>query len=389
MCAPSHAYAQVQSAAKCDDYHVSGRHTLRPEVKTVMYARKYVPETMRDRRRAIRSLLFCCSVLTLLPIAVSSAAPADDYGPELEGFAYPYPVRHFSFASQQASMQMAFMDVAPSGVANGRTVVLMHGKNFCSATWELTIGALSRAGYRVIAPDQIGFCASSKPAHYQYTLQQLTANTRDLLTSLGIGRVTIVGHSTGGMLATRYALMFPQEVEQLVLVNPIGLEDWKALGVPTRTVDQWFARELQLTADSVRQYEKTTYYVNRWKPQYERWVDMLAGLNKGPGHELVAWNSALIYDMIFTQPVVYELPLLTMDTVLMIGDADTTAIGGDLAPPDVKAKIGHYSVLGKEAAQRIPHAHLIEFPGLGHAPQMEEPEAFHQKLLEALSALHH
>jgi pimeloyl-ACP methyl ester carboxylesterase len=329
-----------------------------------------------------------CSVLTLLPTAVLSASQAGDYGPELEGFAYPYPVEHYAFTSQQAPMQMAYMNVAPAGIANGRTIVLMHGKNFCSATWEKTIGALSRAGYRVIAPDQIGFCASSKPAHYQYTFQQLTANTRSLLTHLGISRVTIVGHSTGGMLAMRYALMFPQEVEQLVLVNPIGLEDWKALGVPTRTVDQWFERELQLTADSVRQYEKTTYYVNRWKPEYERWVDMLAGLNRGPGHELVAWNSALIYDMIFSQPIVYELPLLKMDTVLMIGDADTTAIGSDIAPPDVKAKLGHYSVLGKEAAQRIPHARLIEFPGMGHAPQMEDPEAFHRTLLESLAALH-
>ncbi|WP_250666705.1 alpha/beta fold hydrolase, partial [Escherichia coli] len=49
----------------------------------------------------------------------------------------------------------------------------------------------------------------------------------------------VIGHSTGGMLATRYALMWPQQVEQLVMVNPIGLEDWKARGVPHITVDQW------------------------------------------------------------------------------------------------------------------------------------------------------
>ena len=47
---------------------------------------------------------------------------------------------------------------------NGHTVVLLHGKNFCSATWEGSIQALSGAGYRVIAPDQIGWCKSTKPA---------------------------------------------------------------------------------------------------------------------------------------------------------------------------------------------------------------------------------
>jgi len=172
----------------------------------------------------------------------------------------------------------------------------------------------------------------------------------------------------------------------LVLINPIGLEDWKALGVPYRTPDQWYARELKLNADGIRSYEKSTYYVNRWKPEYEKWVDMLAGLNAGPGHELVARNSAMIYDMIFTQPVYYEMPLLQVPTLLMIGTADTTAIGSDIASPEVKAKLGHYDVLGKQAAQRIPHARLIELPGQGHAPMMEDPAAFNQKLLEALAA---
>jgi len=111
---------------------------------------------------------------------------------------------------------------------------------------------------------------------------------------------------------------------------------------------------------------------------------MLAGLNKGPGHERVAWSSALIYDMIFTQPVFYEFKDLQTPTTLMIGTADTTAIGSDIAPPAVKAKLGHYAQLGKAAAKAIPGAKLIEFAGLGHAPQMEEPTRFNQALLETL-----
>jgi pimeloyl-ACP methyl ester carboxylesterase len=237
----------------------------------------------------------------------------------------------------------------------------------------------------VIAPDQVGFCSSTKPSHYQYSFQQLAINTHELLKSLKITKAVIVGHSTGGMLATRYSLMFPAEVSKLVMVNPIGLEDWKAKGVPYRTVDQWYDRELKTSAESIKQYELKTYYVNKWKPEYDRWVDMLAGLNNGPGHKLVAWNSALIYDMIFTQPVVYEFKNLRVPTTLMIGTADTTAIGSDIAPAAVKAKIGHYNVLGKQAAKLIPHAKLIEFKGLGHAPQMEEPEKFNAALLKTLA----
>ena len=320
----------------------------------------------------------------VLGVAAGTASAAPTYGPELQGFAYPFPVQHFAFTSQGQSMQMAYMDVDPVAAPNGRTVVLMHGKNFCGATWESQIDALSKAGYRVVVPDQIGFCASTKPAHYQYSFQQLATNTAALLRQLGVEHASVVGHSTGGMLAVRYALMYPDAVDALVLANPIGLEDWKALGVPSRTVDQWYQRELKVSADSIRQYERTTYYVNRWQPAYEKWVDMLAGLNQGSGHEIVAWNSALLYDMIFTQPVCYEFPLLKPRTVLMIGTSDTTAIGSDIASPEVKARVGHYAVLGKEAAARIPNARLIEFPGFGHAPQIEDAARFNGSLLEAL-----
>ncbi|WP_426200934.1 alpha/beta fold hydrolase [Pseudomonas sp. TWP3-1] len=319
----------------------------------------------------------------LLTATLPLVAHAEDaqYGPELQGFDYPYTLKHFEFQSQGKSLQMGYMDVAADGKANGRSVVLMHGKNFCGATWDSSIKALSEAGYRVIAPDQIGFCSSSKPEHYQYSFQQLATNTQQLLKALGIQKATLLGHSTGGMLATRYALQYPDQVDQLALVNPIGLEDWKALGVPYRTVDQWYQRELKVTAQGIRDYERTTYYDGRWKPEFDRWVDMLSGLSNGPGKTQVAWNSALIYDMIFTQPVYYEFKDLKMPTLLLIGTSDTTAIGKDIAPPEVKAKIGHYEILGKQVAKLIPHSTLVEFPGMGHAPQMEEPAKFHQALL--------
>lgn len=325
----------------------------------------------------------CLLLSAALPVLAHAEAP--EYGPELQGFEYPYTVKHFAFQSQGKSLQMGYMDVAADGKANGRSVVLMHGKNFCGATWDSSIKALSEAGYRVIAPDQIGFCTSSKPDNYQYSFQQLAANTQKLLKALGIQKATLLGHSTGGMLATRYALQYPEQVEQLALVNPIGLEDWKALGVPYRTVDQWYERELKVSADSIRTYERNTYYGGRWKPEFDRWVDMLAGLNKGPGHKQVAWNSALIYDMIFTQPVFYEFKNLKMPTLLLIGTSDTTAIGSDIASAEVKSKLGHYDVLGKQAAKLIPHSTLVEFPGMGHAPQMEEPTQFHQALLDWLN----
>jgi pimeloyl-ACP methyl ester carboxylesterase len=322
-------------------------------------------------------------LLALLAIRVAAAQEGPAYGMQLEGFAYPWPIALYHFQSQGQTLEMAYMDVKPSR-ANGRTAVLLHGKNFCAATWEATITALTAAGYRVIAPDQIGFCKSSKPEKYQFTFQQLAGNTHALLESLGVHRATILGHSTGGMLGIRYALMYPSEVEQLALVDPIGLEDWKARGVPWQSIDTLYQRELKTTAERIRSYERATYYAGTWEPTYERWVQMLAGMYRGPGRARVAWDSALLYDMIYTQPVVYELGALRMPVLLIIGDKDTTAIGKDLASPEVRATLGHYPELGKKAAAQIPHAKLIEFADLGHSPQIQAPERFHKALLDSL-----
>lgn len=305
------------------------------------------------------------------------------YGPRLEGFEYPFPTKTFALKSQRQDLEMVYMDIKPEKPGS-RTVVLMHGKNFCAATWEDTIKALSAGGYRVIAPDQIGFCKSSKPTHYQFSFQQLASNTRALLDSIGVKNVTVMGHSMGGMLATRFALMYPEQTEQLVMVNPIGLEDWKALGVPYRSVDEWYARDLKTTAESIRKYQLTTYYAGEWRPEFDRWVDMQAGMFRGEGRELVAWNSALTADMIMSQPVAYEFPSLKMPVLLLIGELDNTAVGKDAASPALQKQLGDYKKLGRVIAGQIPKASLVNFPDLGHSPQIQAPERFHKALLRGL-----
>src|SRR6185436_18362993 len=165
-------------------------------------------------------------------------------------------------------------------------------------------------------------------------------NTQRLLASLGVSKLVLLGHSMGGMLATRYALTFPSSIERLVLVNPIGLEDWKSKGVPFQSIDAWYKNELETSAERIRSYQTATYYAGAWKPEYDVWVEMLAGMYRGPGKELVAWNSALTYDMIYTQPVIYELEKLEMPVLLLIGKKDNTAIGKALAPEAARKTLG-------------------------------------------------
>lgn len=334
--------------------------------------------------RLISTIAFCLAAAGLAAGVPDLQAGGRTFDAELSGFQYPRPVRYYQFRSQDQELRMAFMLAEPEH-GNGRTVVLLHGKNFTAAYWEPTIRRLVEAGFRVVAPDQIGFGKSSKPHAYQFTFQALADNTRGLLDHLGIGRVALVGHSMGGMLATRFALMYPDRTEALALVDPIGLEDWKTM-VPYRTIDQFYADELKATPASIREYERTSYFGGRWKADYEPLIEIPAGWTKDPDYPKVAWDSALTYDMIFTQPVLYEFPLLKVRTLLIIGQRDRTALGKGWASPEVRARLGNYPVLGREAARAIPGCELVEIPGAGHLPQVEAFGQYIGALLKFLGA---
>lgn len=306
--------------------------------------------------------------------------------PTLEEYQYPYPVSIFKTEQQEQTLSMAYMDVKPENY-HGRNVVLLHGKNFNGAYWKTTIDALSKEGYRVIVPDQIGFGKSSKPDHYQYSFHQLAYNTKSLLEKLGVEQASVLGHSMGGMLATRFALMYPQVADQLILVNPIGLEDYKTL-VPYQPVSFWYKGELKKSYQGIKDYQQKNYYDGKWHPDYDPWVNILAGWAKHPEYEKVAWNAALTYDMIFTQPVVYEFRLIRSPTLLIIGTRDRTALGKPLVDKKTRMTMGRYEELGKATQRAIPDATLVELQDVGHLPHIEAFDQYIKPLKHFLDRKH-
>lgn len=219
-------------------------------------------------------------------------------------------------------------------------------------------------------PDQIGFGKSTKPEFYQYSFHQLAQNTKQLLDQLGVEHTAVLGHSMGGMLAARFALEYPGLVEKLILVNPIGLEDYQAV-VPYQSIDWWYQNELKKDRKSIKQYQKQNYYDGKWRPAYDPWVDILAGWTSNPEYARIAWNAALTYDMIFTQPVVYEFADIASPTLLIIGTRDRTALGKPLVDEATRRSMGLYQKLGKTAQKAIPNARLVELENVGHLPHIE------------------
>lgn len=301
---------------------------------------------------------------------------------ELANYRYPYQVSYLPLNIQEQNLKMAYMDVKPEKY-NGKNIVLFHGKNFNGAYWETTIKALTSEGFRVIVPDQIGFGKSSKPQHFHYTFQQLAENTKRLLDTLNIEKTSVLGHSMGGMLATRFALMYPDITEKFILENPIGLEDWK-LKVPYKPVEWWYKNELKKSYTGIRKYQLVNYYDNKWKSEYDQWVNLLAGWTLNSSYKTIAWNNALTYDMIFTQPVLYEFKNIKAPTLLIIGTRDRTALGKPLVSEEVRKTMGLYSQLGKKTQKKIPNSKLVEIENVGHLPHIEKFEEFIQPLIAFL-----
>jgi len=330
----------------------------------------YRPAGRRFKAPMLSFGLLLCS--GLLPLHAGAAeytvSPQDAL---LSKYTYPYPVKTFEFTAQQEPLQMAYMDVPASDNANGETVLLLHGKNFSAAYWKDTIASLRQQGYRVLVPDQIGFGKSSKPEHFQFSFQALAANTRALLDRLGIQKVNVAGHSMGGMLATRFALMYPQQTSKLILVNPIGLEDWKRT-TPYQSIHDAIEQEEQQTPAKVKSYMTAAYFDGNWNPHYNPLLDIQAGWTIGPDAKQIARIDALTSDMVFTQPVLYEFGDLRVPTLLIIGTRDRTAIGRNRAPESIRAQLGRYDRLGKQVAKAIPGARLVELEGIGHVPQFED-----------------
>lgn len=322
-----------------------------------------------------------CSAL----LSTTAAAQTAPLGADLEQFAYPAPVHWFEATSQGHPVRMAFLDWPATATPNGTTIVLLHGKNFCAATWGDTARGLAAAGYRVIAPDQIGFCKSSKPSGYQYSFHTMAALTAALLDRAGAGKVVLVGHSTGGILATRFALLYPERVAKLVLVNPLGLNDTLSEGVPYADLGKLRAEEAKTDAASIKSYQLRNYYHGVWRPDYDRWVAMLAGQYASPDGDTVRDAQARLSDMIQTQPVAAELPRLAVPTTLIIGQRDLTAFRANSAPEGRRARVRTVPQAAEDAVKRIPGARLIRLDDLGHSPQVEAPAEFLQSLRSAMT----
>jgi pimeloyl-ACP methyl ester carboxylesterase len=120
-------------------------------------------------------------------------------------------------------------------------LILIHGSSDHARSWDWTARAL-KDRYQVIAVDLRGHGDSQWSPDGAYLVAYHVVDLVELVASLKAERVTIVGHSLGGTVASRYAAMYPERVEKLALIDgfgpsPASYAKWAAYGAARRMRD--------------------------------------------------------------------------------------------------------------------------------------------------------
>jgi pimeloyl-ACP methyl ester carboxylesterase len=278
---------------------------------------------------------------------------------------YPYPTKYLDINVYGQPVRIAYMDVAAQGTPNGRTVLVLHGNNFGGFYFKAIIDGLTKEGFRVIVPDQIGYGRSSKPiAPYNFNSQ--ARNTFLILQKEKVERAMVIGHSMGGMLAARLATQYPKAVERLVIYNPIGLTDGR-FDRPMTPIDESYQQTLKSDYQSIRASlgRYAAHNPKVWNAEFETYTRIRYSWTLSADWPRLAMVQALIGQMLYADPVVYDWPHIQVPT-LAFGGADDMLLG----TAEAFQERMHY------LAKSIPNGkgRALLLPGLGHVPHLEAPD---------------
>ncbi len=260
---------------------------------------------------------------------------------------------------------------------SGPLLVLVHGVGSSSATWTPVLQYLERAGAHVLLVDLPGHGASDK-GRGDYSLGALASTIRDLLDELGHQRCVLVGHSLGGGVSLQFAYQFPQRCDGLVLVASGGLGP-EAFGL--------------LRAASLPGAELVLPLVT-----HARTVSTLDFARQALGR--LGLRDALLSDEAMEtlrglhDPAARRAFLATLRGVVDVSGQRVSAVAKLPAAADLPVLIvwGDRDPIlpvahGISAAELLPAARLVVFPGAGHEPHRHDPERFAELVVDHVAQL--
>jgi pimeloyl-ACP methyl ester carboxylesterase len=263
------------------------------------------------------------------------------------------------------------MFVQEKGPANGVPVILFHGTAAWSELWRRSIDALASAGFRVIALDLPPFGFSDRPG--SHARRDQAARVNDVLGQLPAAPAIIVGHSFGAGAATEFVMRYPERARALVMVDAaLGLTE-AASDPPLLLQPQWI-REVLVSLTITNPLATKTLLkslIEKKERGLAEYVEILQRPTtlRGSTPDIADWLYYFVgADRTAESADRAAYARVKLPAAILWGDKDSVT-------PVAQAR---------DLQTLLPQAELTLLPGLGHIPQIEDPDAFNDALLKAL-----
>lgn len=249
-----------------------------------------------------------------------------------------------------------------AGRSDAPPMILIHGFASSNLVWSKVLLELADAGFRVIAPDLLGYGYSGKPRELDYTIGSQARMIVSLLKQLGITRAAVVGSSYGGAVAATLVLDNPGLVEKLVLVGAV------TNNAPTRFLlmrlfgspiigdilsPLLMSSRRLLRARMKRVYDRHSWVLDERRVHARHLPLQTRGTHRAVIRTVRRWDA---------DRVSRDAHLITLPTLLLWGDNDR------------EVPLEH----GERLQAKLPNSRLLVFEECGHLPHEEYPEEFTQ-----------
>ena len=247
-----------------------------------------------------------------------------------------------------------------AGDERAPAMVLIHGFASSTLVWSRVFLKLAAAGYRVIAPDMLGYGYSAKPRKGEYTIAGQAKLLVRLLDRLGIPRALLVGSSYGGAVAATCALDYPDRVEKLILVGavnnnrPLAFTLMRLFGSPVfgDVVSPLLIGSRRLLRRRMKQvYDRHSWVLDERRVDARHLPLRAAGTQRAIIRTVRGWDA---------ERISRDAHLIRQPTLLLWGENDSEIPLAD----------------GERLHDAIPGSRLVVFLDCGHIPHEEYPEAF-------------
>ncbi len=261
------------------------------------------------------------------------------------------------YVNVEPNVNLYLEDLNPAGE---NTILFLHGWPGSHDLFEYQFNQLSRQGFRCIGLDQRGFGQSDRPLT-GYDYDRLADDVRCVIDTLNLKNTTLLGHSTGGAIAIRYAARHRAHgIRKLVLCAAAApsliMRPNFPYGIPKENVTAMIKETYTNRPRMLQEFGANFFFQNVGSPMMDWFLNL--------GFQAAGWATAAIEKTWIIEDLSSDFEKLLLPTLIMHGIHDNVV-------PFVLSEIQN---------RLLANSRLIPFENSGHALFIEEQDRFNEEL---------